>query len=107
MNPAARIDLADQPGDDGSGQQQHDHNVGELVREQVLLHTRQEVPHAVDVRVDEFKVRSKKMTYIHATVIVERDIQVDAATLDLSDASLGGALRDLKGGSSYGTAHID
>jgi GTP-binding protein Era len=33
------------------------------------------VPHAVDVRVDEFKVRSKDMTYIHATVIVERDSQ--------------------------------
>jgi GTP-binding protein Era len=48
---------------------------GELVREQVLLHTRQEVPHSVDVRVDEFKVRSKDMTYIHATVIVERDTQ--------------------------------
>jgi GTP-binding protein Era len=47
----------------------------ELVREQVLLHTRHEVPHAVDVRVDEFKVRSKKMTYIHATVMVERDSQ--------------------------------
>ena len=47
----------------------------ELVREQVLLRTRQEVPHAVDVRVDEFKVRSKDMTYIHATVIVERDSQ--------------------------------
>ena len=47
----------------------------ELVREQVLLHTRQEVPHSVDVRVDEFKVRSKDMTYIHATVIVERDTQ--------------------------------
>jgi len=48
---------------------------GELVREQVLLHTRQEVPHSVDVRVDEFKTRSKDMTYIHATVIVERDTQ--------------------------------
>jgi GTP-binding protein Era len=48
---------------------------GELVREQVLLHTRQEVPHSVAVRVDEFKVRSKDMTYIHATVIVERDTQ--------------------------------
>jgi GTP-binding protein Era len=48
---------------------------GEFVREQVLLHTRQEVPHSVDVRVDEFKVRSEDMTYIHATVIVERDTQ--------------------------------
>jgi GTP-binding protein Era len=48
---------------------------GELVREQVLLHTRQEVPHSVDVRVDEYKVRSEDMTYIHATVIVERDTQ--------------------------------
>lgn len=47
----------------------------ELVREQVLLHTRQEVPHAVDVQVEEFKVRSKNMTYIRATVIVERQSQ--------------------------------
>ncbi len=48
---------------------------GELIREQVLLHTYQEVPHSVEVSVDEFKVRSKDLTYIHATIIVERSTQ--------------------------------
>jgi GTP-binding protein Era len=48
---------------------------GELIREQVLRHTFHEVPHAVEVRVDEFTVRSKDMTYIHATIIVERSSQ--------------------------------
>jgi GTP-binding protein Era len=47
----------------------------ELIREQVLLHTHQEVPHSVDVTVDEFKARSATLTYIHATVIVERSSQ--------------------------------
>ncbi|MBN1935363.1 MAG: GTPase Era [Anaerolineae bacterium] len=47
----------------------------ELIREQVLLRARQEVPHAVDVIVDEFTVRSARLTYIHATIIVERDSQ--------------------------------
>lgn len=47
----------------------------ELVREQVLLHTRQEVPHSVDVIVDEFKPRSGRLVYIHATIIVERSSQ--------------------------------
>jgi GTP-binding protein Era len=47
----------------------------ELIREQILSRTRQEVPHAVDVIVDEFKARSKTLTYIHATVIVERASQ--------------------------------
>jgi GTP-binding protein Era len=48
---------------------------GELIREQVLRHTFHEVPHAVEVRVDEFTVRSKDLTYIHATIIVERPSQ--------------------------------
>jgi GTP-binding protein Era len=47
----------------------------ELIREQVLRHTFQEVPHAVEVRVDEFTVRSQALTYIYATVIVERSTQ--------------------------------
>lgn len=47
----------------------------ELVREQVLLRTRQEVPHAVEVIVDEFTARPNGTTYIHATVIVERPTQ--------------------------------
>jgi GTP-binding protein Era len=47
----------------------------ELVREQVLLHTQHEVPHAVEVIVDEFKVRSNQVVYIHATIVVERPSQ--------------------------------
>jgi GTP-binding protein Era len=48
---------------------------GELVREQVLRHLRQEVPHSVAVVVDQFKERSEDMTYISANVFVERDTQ--------------------------------
>jgi len=47
----------------------------ELIREQVLHFTHQEVPHAVAVLVDEFKERSADLTYIYATIIVERESQ--------------------------------
>lgn len=47
----------------------------ELVREQVLHHLHEEVPHAVAVVVDEFKERSAEMTYIAATIYVERESQ--------------------------------
>ncbi len=47
----------------------------ELIREQVLQQTYQEVPHAVEVMIDEFKERSPTLVYIHATLIVERDTQ--------------------------------
>lgn len=47
----------------------------ELIREQVLLHTRQEVPHATEVVVDEFKERSVTLTYIRADIYVERPTQ--------------------------------
>lgn len=47
----------------------------ELIREQVLHYTRQEVPHSADVIVNEFKVRSEDLIYIHATVFVERATQ--------------------------------
>lgn len=49
--------------------------VAELVREQVLRHLHEEVPHAVAVVVDEFKERSADMTYIAATIYVERESQ--------------------------------
>lgn len=45
----------------------------ELIREQVLHATHQEVPHGVAVAVQEFKRRSEEMTYISATVYVERE----------------------------------
>ncbi len=47
----------------------------ELIREQVLHYTRQEVPHSADVVVNEFKARSQDLTYIHATIFVERTTQ--------------------------------
>ncbi|MCO6450046.1 MAG: GTPase Era [Caldilineales bacterium] len=47
----------------------------ELVREQVLLHLRQEVPHAVAVDIQEFKRRPNDKVYIAARIFVERDSQ--------------------------------
>jgi GTP-binding protein Era len=50
-------------------------NVGDLIREKVLLIFEQEVPHSVAVQVEEFKERSEGLTYISATIYVERDSQ--------------------------------
>ena len=47
----------------------------ELVREAALTYLHQEVPHALAVVTDEFKERSQDMTYIAATVFVERESQ--------------------------------
>ena len=55
--------------------QQERFMVAELIREQVLRNLRDEVPHAVAVLVNEFKPRSETLTYIAATVYVERDTQ--------------------------------
>jgi len=45
----------------------------ELIREQVLLATREEVPHGVAVVVDEWKQRRADLTDITATIFVERE----------------------------------
>jgi GTP-binding protein Era len=53
----------------------------EMIREQVLRHTRQEVPHAVAVVVEEFKEREDRRTpdirpiYIAANIFVEKQSQ--------------------------------
>ena len=47
----------------------------ELIREQVLLHLRQEVPHSVAVVVDLFDERKNGVVHIAATIYVERDSQ--------------------------------
>jgi GTP-binding protein Era len=47
----------------------------ELVREQVLRLLHQEVPHAIAVVVEQFKERKPGLTYIAATVYVEKDSQ--------------------------------
>jgi GTP-binding protein Era len=46
--------------------------VGELIREKVLLNTQQEVPHGVAVEVEEWEQRGERL-YIRATVNVERE----------------------------------
>ncbi len=47
----------------------------ELIREQVLLNTRQEVPHSVAVAIDEWGDRKPDLTHIGATIYVERESQ--------------------------------
>ncbi|MCB5950506.1 GTPase Era [Enterococcus sp. BWT-B8] len=49
--------------------------VSELVREKVLLLTRDEIPHSVAVVVDSMKRDENDKVHIQATVIVERDSQ--------------------------------
>ncbi|MBM3150799.1 MAG: GTPase Era [Chloroflexi bacterium] len=47
----------------------------ELIREAALLHLREEVPHCLAVRVDEFTERPNGGAYIHATLFVEKESQ--------------------------------
>jgi GTP-binding protein Era len=47
----------------------------DLVREAALLALRDEVPHGVAVRVEEYKERENGVDYIRATMLVERDSQ--------------------------------
>jgi GTP-binding protein Era len=46
--------------------------IAELIREQVLLSVRQEIPHGVAVVINEFVSRSSELDYISATVHVEK-----------------------------------
>jgi len=48
--------------------------MGELIREQILLHTREEVPHSVAITIDQID-ESPTITRILATIHVERDSQ--------------------------------
>lgn len=45
----------------------------DLIREAALLHLRDEVPHAIAVRIDEYTERGEEGAYIHATLFVERE----------------------------------
>ncbi len=49
--------------------------VAELIREQVLLHLKQEVPHSVAVIVEQYDERKNGLVHIAATIYVERDSQ--------------------------------
>lgn len=47
----------------------------DLIREACLIQLRDEVPHGMAVRIDEFKERENGMAYIAATIFVERESQ--------------------------------
>jgi GTP-binding protein Era len=47
----------------------------ELIREQVLLRTREEIPHSVAVAIEEWQEPRENMTRISATIYVERESQ--------------------------------
>jgi GTP-binding protein Era len=47
----------------------------ELVREQVLQRTRQEIPHSVAVAIEQWEDRRADLTHISATIYVERESQ--------------------------------
>lgn len=49
--------------------------IAELIREKVLHVTRDEIPHAIAVDVEEIKVRKNDALYVRAVVYVERDSQ--------------------------------
>jgi GTP-binding protein Era len=49
--------------------------IAELVREQVLLRTREELPHAVEVEIDELEEREDGLLVVHARVWAETDSQ--------------------------------
>lgn len=49
--------------------------IADIVREKILLKTREEIPHAIAVDVDEMKQRDDGTTYIRATIYCERDSQ--------------------------------
>ena len=49
--------------------------VAEVIREKAILHTREEVPYSVGVRVEDIQYKGKKLMVIRAVIVVERDSQ--------------------------------
>lgn len=47
----------------------------DMIRAAAMVHLRDEVPHAIAVRIDEYKERNEKGAYIAATLFVERESQ--------------------------------
>jgi len=47
----------------------------ETIREKVMLHTEEEIPHAVAVEIEEYRERGDGTHFISATIYVERDSQ--------------------------------
>ena len=55
--------------------QSEDFYVGEIIREKALELTREEIPHSLAVVVEERTARSAELTYVRATLYVERPTQ--------------------------------
>ncbi|MDA8235984.1 MAG: GTPase Era [Clostridia bacterium] len=49
--------------------------MAELIREKALHHTREEIPHAIAVEVEEVKERANDTVFVKATIYVERESQ--------------------------------
>ncbi|SDI33952.1 GTPase Era [Natribacillus halophilus] len=49
--------------------------MAELIREKVLWHTRDEIPHSIAVIIDDVREEEQRKTYVQATVVVERQSQ--------------------------------
>jgi GTP-binding protein Era len=47
----------------------------EIIRERIIESTQEEIPYSVAIEVEEYKERSEDLTYINATVYVERESQ--------------------------------
>ncbi len=72
----AKMPMREPEFDDGQVTDFYEREIAaELVREACLIHLRNEVPHGVNVRIDEFVERGEKGAHISATVFVERDSQ--------------------------------
>lgn len=80
---------------------------GELVREQIFLQMRDELPYGAAVRVERYKVRENGVTYINATIIVEREnhkkmlIGTKGAQLRKIGAAARREIQELVGGKVY------
>jgi GTPase len=60
---------------DEQSDQSEEVRIAELVREQVLLRTREELPHAVEVEIDELEEREDGLLVVHARVWAETESQ--------------------------------
>ncbi|AXF54696.1 GTPase Era [Salicibibacter kimchii] len=49
--------------------------IAEFIREKVLGHTRDEIPHSIAVMIDEVRERENQKIYVQATIVVERKSQ--------------------------------
>jgi len=49
--------------------------ISELIREKVLLHTEEEIPHSINVVIESMEINEHHKRHINATIITERDSQ--------------------------------